>query len=624
MSAPRARASEQLRNLLDDDEELLWRGTPHRIRLLVTDMRILIPILVPLGMVGLFVTWMVALWIEFSGGDPMSVFAIMGAIGLVVVLLIALAVYWLANRSYDHAEYAATEDRLIAFSGTFGRDYSGVSWDSVRDLEVAVGPLDRLFDTGSIHVATEGSGDISFRYLEHPHELAATFESIRAGEKPAQPLTDEGLAAGKETEPTAAETGGGFDFEREHDEEVEPADREDRSQPTGRRARQAGPGAEDVSATLEGLLRADEELRWHYRPHTGTYLKVSVVGAVLVGLILWSIFYGLFVGIPVFAELGPAIEALLGISVVSAFLAGWLLMQVIWVVGVTVLSYRASDRLEFAVTDQRAIKVGGMVGLDTSAVAWETVTDVEVDRNLMTKLFGTAYVYVRTGGGGQTYRGGGVRFGPVQDAMAAVERIEAIRRGEDQGAPILVRGAPSDPPPVDAPDPSRLSAQAKTLLRDGEELLWCGRPSFIPYVGPSLLGGAVFTAVGIVLLSIGWGLFAVFVVFGGLSTAGKRLLSYRNAEYVATDRRVLAFGGGIGRDSSSVDWDDVQDVEVETGPFDGPFGTGTLRFSRAGAATPTERQSSGNDSDNPFTGVRFQRVPDARSIAEVLEHGRST
>jgi hypothetical protein len=130
-----------------------------------------------------------------------------------------------------------------------------------------------------------------------------------------------------------------------------------------------------------------------------------------------------------------------------------------------------------------------------------------------------------------------------------------------------------------------LSRQARGMIRDDETLVWRGKPSVVPYVGPPLVGGLLLAGVGAVAAPF-LGLFAVVLSLAGLSTAGKRALAYRNVEHVATDRRVLSFGGAVGRDSSSVDWSDVQDVKVDVGLGDGPFDTGTLRFSRAGRATP--------------------------------------
>lgn len=623
----RAGATDELRRLLRDDEELLWRGTPNRRRLMVDAVKAMTPVFVALGLIGVFVMFVAGLAVEASGRDPLSILPVLGVAAVVVAVVVVAVGLWYANRRHEYAEYAATDRRLISFGGCFGRDSSSVDWEGVRDLEATVGGVDRAFGTGTVHVATEGRGDITFRYVDRPHELAAALDRVRTGESQAMEFGDQpgapessveassptGTAGGSrtggagETDNSAPDAGAGFEFgERRAGEDTGPAERV------------AGPDAEDVSETLEGLLRSGEKLQWHYRPPQRTYLRRTMVGSLLAGVIIWSLFYGLFVGGPVLAEFGPLVESLLGVPAVVAVAGGWVAVQVVWLVVMGLAAWNAKDRLEFAATDQRAIEVGGFVGLDTSAIEWSDVTDIEIKRNLMTKQFDTGSVRVQTGGGG-------VRFRPVVDPMPALETIEAIRRGEFTGEPVLVAGSGDDdalagmeaqPTTVES-----LSRQARGMIRDEETLVWRGKPSVGPYVGPRLVGGLLLAGVGAVAAPF-LGLFGMVLSLAGLGTAGKRALTYRNVEYVATDRRVLSFGGAVGRDSSSVDWSDVQDVEVDVGLVDGPFDTGTLRFSRAGRATPGERADAGGDGEEAFAGVQFERIPDAHRVAEVLERGR--
>ena len=622
----RAGATDELRHLLRDNEELLWRGTPNRRRLMVDVLKGMIPVFAALGMIGVFVLFVAGLAVEASGGDPLSILPGFGGAAVIVAVLVVGFGLWYANRRQEYAEYAATDRRLISFGGGFGRDSSSVDWESVRDLEATVGGVDRAFGTGTIHVATEGRGDITFRYVDRPHELAAALDRVRTGEPKTLEFGDQpdalessveassptGTAGGSstgggETDDSAPDAGAGFEFgESRAGEDTGPAERV------------AGPGAEDVSETLEGLLRGGEKLQWHYRPPKRTYLIRTMVGSLLAGVIIWSLFYGLFVGGPVLAEFGPPVESLLGVPAVVAVAGGWVAVQVVWLVVMGLAAWNAKDRLEFAATDQRAIGVGGFVGLDTSAIEWSDVTDIEIKRNLMTKQFDTGSVRVQTGGGG-------VRFRPVVDPMPALETIEAVRRGEFTGEPVLVAGSGDDDARAGVQaEPTTvewLSRQARGMFRDDETLVWRGKPSVVPYVGPRLVGGLLLAGVGAVAAPF-LGLFGMVLSLAGLSTAGKRALAYRNVEYVATDRRVLSFGGAVGRDSSSVDWSDVQNVEVDVGLGDGPFDTGTLRFSRAGRATPAERADAGGDGEDVFTGVQFERIPDARRVAEVLERGR--
>lgn len=165
--------------MLDSDEDLQWFGKPHWRRMLLDLPRVAVPILVVLGMVGVFVAFNAALLLEFYGvyGGPVWPAAV-GA-GIVVLVCVFGGLYAIARRLYAHAEYAVTDERLIRFGGALGRDYSAVDWRTVQDLEVAVDGLDRLFDTGTIQTVTAGSGGLTFRYVSDPYELVSDLETIR-------------------------------------------------------------------------------------------------------------------------------------------------------------------------------------------------------------------------------------------------------------------------------------------------------------------------------------------------------------------------------------------------------------------------------------------------------------
>lgn len=608
-SARTEEASPELRRLLQESEELLWRTTPKRGRLLVDGFGALLPVLFVLWMFGVFVTFVAGLVVEANGGDPLSILPAVGAVASVVVLVAAGGAFWVAKRRYDNAEYAVTDRRLVSFSGAFGRDASSVEFDSIRDLEVSVGGIDSIFDTGTIHVATEGSGDLTFRYVERPHDLAAELDAVRSGdatgidtfETPA--TTANSTPASSADAQTEAETGWEFG--------------ETNWSTSSQTERHVGPGAEDVSETLLGLLRGGETLQWHYRPSKRLYFRQTMLSALLAGLLVVSIFYALFVVLPVLSDFGPLVESFFGVSATVAIAAGWVTVQTLWLVVMALAAWSVHDRLEFAATDQRVIKVGGFVGVDTSAAEWADVTDLEIKRNLMTRVFDTGNILVSTGG---TAR---VRFGPVLEPLTHLNRLEAIRRGEAEETPILVAGeTPSgiSDTPAGTASVDSLSSHARRMLRDGETLVWRGTPSLVPFLVPSLLGGATLATLGTLAVPV-LGLFGGVLAFVGIASAGKRALAYRNSEYVVTDQRVMSFGGAFGRDASSVEWSDVRNVETNVGPLDGPFDTGTLRFGRAGGSTAAERADTGNGND-AFPGVTFERVPDARRVAERIERGR--
>ena len=221
--------------------------------------------------------------------------------------------------------------------------------------------------------------------------------------------------------------------------------------------------------------------------------------------------------------------------------------------------------------------------------------------------------------------GGGVRFRPVVDPRPALETIEAVRRGEFTGEPVLVAGWGDDDAlagvHAEPTTAESLSRQARGMIRDDETLVWRGKPSVVSYVGPRLVGGLLLNGVGAVAAPF-LGLFGAVLSWPASAPPASEPSPTGTSSTSRPTGESCRSGGTVGRDSSSVDWSDVQDAEVEVGLYDGPFDTGTLRFSRAGRATPAERGDAGGDGEDAFAGVQFERIPDARRVAEVLERGR--
>lgn len=166
------------------------------------------------------------------------------------------------------------------------------------------------------------------------------------------------------------------------------------------------------------------------------------------------------------------------------------------------------------------------------------------------------------------------------------------------------------------------------VLSDGEEVLWHGEPDrrslivgyivgaipllfflgpmvFIPtifavmMVGIAIEAGAAYLVVGFVVAAI----FTLVVVFGGVYLLAKR--AYNFAEYAVTDRRLITFGGFVGRDYSTVDWANVEDFEVNVGFVDDRYGTGSVSAVTAGSG-----------------GVSFSSIADPYAVLDTIESVR--
>lgn len=140
------------------------------------------------------------------------------------------------------------------------------------------------------------------------------------------------------------------------------------------------------------------------------------------------------------------------------------------------------------------------------------------------------------------------------------------------------------------------------ILNKNEKVLWEGTPQFGPYVARIIsVGLAIAFFISLVFVPVGASLLfdslidpleiliplsvPFIILFGifGIGT-GYALLVYDHIYYVITDKRVILQGGLIGRDYKIVDFDKIQNAEVNVGVFDKLFGnsSGTISIATAG------------------------------------------
>lgn len=131
-----------------------------------------------------------------------------------------------------------------------------------------------------------------------------------------------------------------------------------------------------------------------------------------------------------------------------------------------------------------------------------------------------------------------------------------------------------------------------SIKDNNEEILWTGKPKFIPYIF-SGLGIAVFTlAFGIVWMlsainfksddgsSAGpffW-LFGLLPLLQGLYMFLNRLFSFSNTAYGYSNRRVMMRTGFIGTDFKTIDYDKISDIEVTVNVIERMYNVGSIRF----------------------------------------------
>src|SRR3989344_5466519 len=101
------------------------------------------------------------------------------------------------------------------------------------------------------------------------------------------------------------------------------------------------------------------------------------------------------------------------------------------------------------------------------------------------------------------------------------------------------------------------------ILDKNEKIAWEGRPHFGNYF---LLSG-FFAVIALVFLIVGFmfqGVFYLFIISFVLFVIFiARIMNYRLLAYAITNRRVILQSGIIGADYKSIDFDKIQEINVD-------------------------------------------------------------
>jgi hypothetical protein len=125
-----------------------------------------------------------------------------------------------------------------------------------------------------------------------------------------------------------------------------------------------------------------------------------------------------------------------------------------------------------------------------------------------------------------------------------------------------------------------------------EEILWTGKPKFIPYIFSGLGAGLFTLAFGIVWMlttinfksddgssaSPFFWLFGLLPLLQGLYVFLNRLLSFSNTAYGYSNKRVMMRTGFIGTDFKTIDYDKISDIEVTVNVIERMYNVGSIRF----------------------------------------------
>jgi hypothetical protein len=145
---------------------------------------------------------------------------------------------------------------------------------------------------------------------------------------------------------------------------------------------------------------------------------------------------------------------------------------------------------------------------------------------------------------------------------------------------------------MDSTNNKNLLPEFESIKDDKEEILWTGKPKFIPFIFTGLLGGLAMLAFSVIwlLTARNWGtnsdnntssyfwLFGLIPLIVGAFTFLKKIFSFPNTIYSYSDKRVMMRTGFIGTDFKIIDYDKISDIEVTVSVVEKMYNVGTIRF----------------------------------------------
>jgi hypothetical protein len=163
-----------------------------------------------------------------------------------------------------------------------------------------------------------------------------------------------------------------------------------------------------------------------------------------------------------------------------------------------------------------------------------------------------------------------------------------------------------------------LLSEFESIKDDNEEILWTGKPKFIPFIFTGILGGLATLAFAAIwlLTARSWSakgdnntspyfwLFGLIPLIVGAFTFLKKIFSFPNTVYSYSDKRVMMRTGFIGTDFKTIDYDKISDIEVTVSVVERMYNVGTIRFFSGRTQTDdghtTKLYDSWNAIENPY------------------------
>jgi uncharacterized membrane protein YdbT with pleckstrin-like domain len=149
----------QIDKILNKDEKIIWQGTPQLLPFIFKNISYFF-----IGLIlSIFISLIISSYVIFENGR-LRIIEVMDApftyvFGFIVFLFTIPAVFYLFEPLYllllrKNTLYIFTDKRVLLQSGVIGKDYESFDYDQIRDLEVNITLVDKIFgkNSGSIFI----------------------------------------------------------------------------------------------------------------------------------------------------------------------------------------------------------------------------------------------------------------------------------------------------------------------------------------------------------------------------------------------------------------------------------------------------------------------------------------
>lgn len=170
--------SDQLKNILDNDEKISWEGKPTFIPFIASGLPFL----------GFGIIWVIMNYnfIQNTSSNPNGL-----DITSIPFLLVQLMPLWLSILNlvrlflvFKNTTYATTNKRILLRGGFWGIDFKSIDYDKIFDIRVVVNPIENIFGVGSIKINAGLMGGMgtpiydSIAAISNPYEVFKQIKTV--------------------------------------------------------------------------------------------------------------------------------------------------------------------------------------------------------------------------------------------------------------------------------------------------------------------------------------------------------------------------------------------------------------------------------------------------------------